>query len=247
MHLKQLKLAGFKSFVDPTTVPFSSQLIAVVGPNGCGKSNIIDAIRWVMGESSAKNLRGDTMVDVIFNGSTSRKSIGQASVELVFDNTMGRLGGPYASYQEISVKRLVTRQGDSFYYLNGSRCRRRDITDVFLGTGAGPRSYSIIGQDTISRLVEARPEELRVFLEEAAGVSKYKERRRETLQRITHTRENLERVADIREELAKQLQRLERQAAAAEKYTLLKQNERLCKAENAFVRYLKNRLKSSLL
>lgn len=231
MHLKQLKLAGFKSFVDPTTVPFLSQLIAVVGPNGCGKSNIIDAIRWVMGESSAKNLRGESMVDVIFNGSTSRKSIGQASVELIFDNSLGRLGGPYASYQEISVKRLVTREGDSFYFLNGSRCRRRDITDIFLGTGAGPRSYSIIGQDTISRLVEARPEELRVYLEEAAGVSKYKERRRETLQRIAHTRENLARVADIRDELAKQLQRLERQATAAEKYTLLKQNERLYKTE----------------
>ena len=231
MHLKQLKLAGFKSFVDPTVVPFSSQLIAVVGPNGCGKSNIIDAVRWVMGESSAKNLRGESMVDVIFNGSTTRKSIGQASVELVFDNSMGRLIGPYASYQEIAVKRLVTRDGDSFYYLNGSRCRRRDITDIFLGTGAGARSYSIIGQDTISRLIEARPEDLRAYLEEAAGVSKYKERRRETLQRIGHTRENLARVADIRDELAKQLLRLERQSLAAEHYKSLKHDERLYKSE----------------
>lgn len=231
MHLKQLKLAGFKSFVDPTVIPFSSQLIAVVGPNGCGKSNIIDAVRWVMGESSAKHLRGESMADVIFNGSTQRKSLGQASVELVFDNSMGRLTGPYASYQEIVVKRLVTRDGDSFYFLNGSRCRRRDITDIFLGTGAGARSYSIIGQDTISRLIEARPEELRAYLEEAAGVSKYKERRRETLQRIHQTRDNLSRLADIRDELAKQLVRLERQAQAAERYTQFKHEERLCKAE----------------
>lgn len=231
MHLKQLKLAGFKSFVDPTIVPFSSQLIAVVGPNGCGKSNIIDAIRWVMGESSAKNLRGESMVDVIFNGSTTRKSIGQASVELVFDNSMGRLLGPYASYQEIAVKRLLTRDGQSFYYLNGSRCRRRDITDIFLGTGAGARSYSIIGQNTISRLVEAHPDELRAYLEEAAGVSKYKDRRRETLQRIQQTRDNLSRVADIRGELGQQLKRLERQASAAERYKSLKQESRLCKAE----------------
>ena len=231
MHLKQLKLAGFKSFVEPTIVPFQSQLVAVVGPNGCGKSNIIDAVRWVMGESSAKNLRGESMIDVIFNGSSHRKPIGQASVELVFDNSLGRLTGPYASYQEIAVKRLVTRDGDSFYYLNGSRCRRRDITDIFLGTGAGARGYSIIGQDTISRLIEARPEELRAYLEEAAGVSKYKERRRETLQRIHHTRENLARVADIRDELEKQLLRLERQAKAAERYTSLKQAARSCKAD----------------
>jgi chromosome segregation protein len=231
MHLKQLKLAGFKSFVDLTIVPFSSQLIAVVGPNGCGKSNIIDAIRWVMGESSAKNLRGESMVDVIFNGSSTRKSVGQASVELVFDNSMGRLLGPYASYQEIAVKRLLTRDGQSFYYLNGSRCRRRDITDIFLGTGAGSRSYSIIGQNTISRIVEAHPDDLRAYLEEAAGVSKYKDRRRETMQRIAQTRENLSRVADIRGELGQQLKRLERQAAAAERYKSLKQEGRLCKAE----------------
>ncbi|WED43222.1 chromosome segregation protein SMC [Legionella cardiaca] len=231
MQLKELKLAGFKSFVDLTVVPFPSQLVAVVGPNGCGKSNVIDAVRWVMGESSAKNLRGESMTDVIFNGSTNRKAVGQASVELVFDNSLGRLTGQYGSYQEISVKRVVTRDGESYYYLNGSRCRRRDITDIFLGTGAGARGYSIIGQGTISRIVEARPEELRAYLEEAAGVSKYKERRRETLVRINHTRENLARVADIRDELDKQLQRLERQAKAAERYKVLKAEERLYKAE----------------
>lgn len=231
MHLKQLKLAGFKSFVDPTVVYFPSQLVAVVGPNGCGKSNIIDAVRWVMGESSARNLRGESMTDVIFNGSSNRKPVGQASVELIFDNSLGRLTGPFASYGEIAVKRVVTRDGDSSYYLNGSRCRRKDITDIFLGTGAGARGYSIIGQGTISQLIEARPEDLRVFLEEAAGVSKYKERRKETLQRIAHTRENLTRVADIRDELDKQLQRLERQAKAAERYLILKDEEQLCRAE----------------
>ncbi len=231
MQLKQLKLSGFKSFVDPTVVPFSSQLVAVVGPNGCGKSNIIDAVRWVMGEGSAKTLRGGSMVDVIFNGSSQRKSIGQASVELVFDNNSGRFSGQYASYQEISIKRLVTRDGESSYFLNGGRCRRRDITDLFLGTGAGTRGYSIIGQNTISQIVEAKPEDLRAYLEEAAGVSKYKERRRETLQRIQQTRENLARVSDICRELESQLQRLERQASAASKYKSLKQDERECKSD----------------
>jgi chromosome segregation protein len=231
MHLTQLKLSGFKSFVLPTVIPFNGQLVGIVGPNGCGKSNIIDAVRWVMGESSAKNLRGGTMADVIFNGSSDRKSVGQASVELVFDNRMGRLTGPYASYQEISLKRVVTRDGESSYFLNGSRCRRRDITDIFLGTGASARGYSIIGQDSISRLIEARPEELREFLEEAAGVSKYKERRRETMLRINQTRENLTRVADILQELMQQLQRLERQASAAKKYMVLKEDERLYQAE----------------
>ncbi|AHE66136.1 RecF/RecN/SMC N terminal domain protein [Legionella oakridgensis ATCC 33761 = DSM 21215] len=231
MHLKQLKLAGFKSFVEPTVIPFPSQLVAIVGPNGCGKSNIIDAVRWVMGESSAKSLRGESMTDVIFNGSSHRKPIGQASVELIFDNSLGRLTGQYGSYQEIAVKRVVTRDGDSSYYLNGIRCRRKDINDIFLGTGAGARGYAIIGQNMITSLIEARPEELRVYLEEAAGVSKYKERRRETLQRITHTRENLERVADICEELSKQLSRLERQAKMAESFKLLKEKERLYKAE----------------
>nr|WP_233588833.1 chromosome segregation protein SMC [Legionella septentrionalis] len=231
MRLKQLKLAGFKSFVDPTVVPFSSELVAIVGPNGCGKSNIIDAVRWVMGESSAKSLRGESMTDVIFNGSANRKPVGQASVELIFDNSLGRLTGQYAAYQEISVKRLVTRDGDSAYFLNGSRCRRRDISDIFLGTGAGAKGYAIIGQDMISRLVEARPDDLKAYIEEAAGVSKYKERRRETLQRISHTRENLDRVADIREELGKQLLRLERQAKTAQRFKALKEKERLYKAE----------------
>jgi chromosome segregation protein len=231
MHLKQLKLAGFKSFVDPTVIPFPSQLVAVVGPNGCGKSNIIDAVRWVMGESSAKNLRGESMSDVIFNGSSQRKAVGQASIELTFDNSLGKLAGQYASYQEIAVKRVVTRDGESAYFLNGSRCRRRDITDIFLGTGAGARGYSIIGQGTISRIIEARPEELRTFFEEASGISKYKERRRETQTRIAHTRENLARIADIRDELAKLLQRLERQAKAAERYKTLKAEERLYKTE----------------
>ncbi len=231
MRLRQLKLAGFKSFVDSIVIPFPSQLVGVVGPNGCGKSNIIDAVRWVMGESHAKNLRGESMVDVIFKGATTRKSVGQAFVELTFDNQLGRLTGPYASYQEIAVKRLVTRDGESTFFLNGTRCRRRDVTDIFLGTGAGPRSYSIIGQDTISRLIESRPEDLRGYLEEAAGISKYKDRRRETLQRIALTRENLSRVADIQAELTKQLARLERQAHAAIRYKELKQQERQCRVE----------------
>ncbi|MGQ3888424.1 chromosome segregation protein SMC [Legionella sp. CNM-1927-20] len=231
MHLRQLKLAGFKSFVEPITIPFPSHLVAVVGPNGCGKSNIIDAVRWVLGESSAKTLRGESLTDVIFNGSTNRKAVGQASAELIFDNSLGRLGGQYSNYQEIAIKRLVTRAGESFYFLNGTRCRRRDITDLFLGTGAGARQYSIIGQGTVSRLIEAQPEELRAHLEEAAGISKYKERRRETVTRINHTRENLARVSDIRDELAKQLQRLERQAKAAAHYQELKHLERTYKAE----------------
>ena len=180
MRLKKIKLSGFKSFVDPTTIPMPSNLIGIVGPNGCGKSNVIDAVRWVMGESSAKHLRGDSMADVIFNGAAGRKPVGHAFVELVFDNSLGSLGGEYASYAEISIKRQVSRDGQSTYFLNGARCRRKDITDIFLGTGLGPRSYAIIEQGTISRLIEAKPEELRIFLEEAAGISKYKERRRET-------------------------------------------------------------------
>lgn len=226
MRLKSIKLAGFKSFVDPTTVSFPSNLCAVVGPNGCGKSNIIDAVRWVMGESSAKNLRGEQMTDVIFNGSTNRKPLGQASVELIFDNSDHTVQGEYAGYNEISVRRVVTSDAQSSYYLNATRCRRRDITDLFLGTGLGPRSYSIIEQGMISRLIESKPEELRVFIEEAAGISKYKERRRETENRIKRTKENLERLADIRDELDRQLQHLQRQAASAEKYRELKQEER---------------------
>ena len=238
MRLSKLKLSGFKSFVDPTTVEFPSQLSGVVGPNGCGKSNTIDAVRWVMGESSAKHLRGESMADVIFNGSTGRKPVGQATVELVFDNNEGRLGGEYANFSEISIKRTVTRDGQSTYHLNGTRCRRRDITDIFLGTGLGPRSYAIIEQGTISRLIEAKPEELRVYLEEAAGISKYKERRRETQNRIKHTRENLERLSDLRDELEKQLARLKRQANTAEKYKVLREEERLLKAQLTALRWL---------
>jgi chromosome segregation protein len=226
MRLKSIKLAGFKSFVDPTTVNFPSNLCAVVGPNGCGKSNIIDAVRWVMGESSAKNLRGESMTDVIFNGSSSRKPVGQASVELIFDNSERRITGEYAGFTEISVRRVVNSDAQSTYLLNGTKCRRRDITDLFLGTGLGPRSYSIIEQGMVSRLIESRPEDLRIFIEEAAGISKYKERRKETESRISRTRENLERLTDIREELERQLQHLQRQAKAAEKYREFKQEER---------------------
>ena len=231
MRLSRIKLAGFKSFVDPTTVTLASQRVGIVGPNGCGKSNVIDAVRWVMGESSARNLRGDAMTDVIFNGSSARKPVGQASIELIFDNSEGRAGGQYAQYGEISVRRQLNRDGQSIYALNGSRCRRRDITDLFLGTGLGPRSYAIIEQGTISRLIEARPEELRVFLEEAAGISKYKERRRETENRIRHTRENLERLTDLREEVERQLVHLQRQAKTAERYRELKEEERRIEAQ----------------
>jgi chromosome segregation protein len=237
MRLERIKLAGFKSFVDPTTVQFPSHLVGVVGPNGCGKSNVIDAVRWVMGEMSAKTLRGESMADVIFNGSTGRKPVGTATIELIFDNADGSAGGQYAQYGQISVKRQVSRDGQSSYFLNGVRCRRRDITDLFLGTGLGPRSYSIIEQGMISRLVEARPEDLRIYLEEAAGISKYKERRRETESRIAQTRENLARLSDLREEVGKQLQHLERQAATAEKYRLLKAEERQVRAELLALRW----------
>ncbi len=232
MRLSKIKLAGFKSFVDPTTIELPKNLTGIVGPNGCGKSNVIDAVRWVMGESSAKHLRGASMDDVIFNGSSARKPVDKAAVELIFDNSEGKLGGQYANYAEISVKREVTREGGSKYSLNGTRCRRRDVADLFLGTGLGPRSYAIIEQGMISRLIEAKPEELRNFLEEAAGISKYKERRRETETRIRHTRENLERLSDLREEIDKQLTRLQRQSRSAERYKELKQNEREFKAEH---------------
>ncbi len=231
MRLKNIKLAGFKSFVDPTVVPFPSNLCGIVGPNGCGKSNIVDAIRWVMGETSAKYLRGESMADVIFNGSSARKPVGQASVELHFDNSEGKLVGEYAKYTDIALKRTVTRDGQSNYYLNGTKCRRKDIIDIFLGTGLGSRSYSVIEQGMISRFIEAKPEELRIFLEEAAGVSKYKERRRETETRLRHTRENLERLHDVREEIDKQLEKLDRQAKAAEKYKIYKEEERQVKAQ----------------
>ena len=237
MRLKCIRLAGFKSFVDPTTVNFPSNMAAVVGPNGCGKSNIIDAVRWVMGESSAKNLRGESMTDVIFNGSTSRKPVSQASIELVFDNSDGTLVGEYASYAEISIRRKVTRDSQNSYYLNGTKCRRRDITDIFLGTGLGPRSYSIIEQGMISKLIEAKPEDLRNFIEEAAGISKYKERRRDTENRIRRTHENLARLTDLRDELGRQLERLQRQAQAAEKYQEYKAEERQLKAQLSALRW----------
>ena len=237
MRLKSIKLAGFKSFVDPTTVPFPSNMTAVVGPNGCGKSNIIDAVRWVMGESSAKYLRGESMADVIFNGSSARKPVGQASIELIFDNSDGTAPGEFARFNEISVRRRVSREGQSDYFMNGAKCRRRDITDLFLGTGLGPRSYAIIEQGMISRLIEAKPEELRVYIEEAAGISKYKERRRETENRIRRTQENLERLTDLRDELGRQLQHLQRQAQAAERYKELKATERQYKAELTVLRW----------
>ncbi len=237
MRLKCIRLAGFKSFVDPTTVSFPGNMSAVVGPNGCGKSNIIDAVRWVMGESSAKNLRGESMADVIFNGSTTRKPVSQASIELVFDNSDRTLVGEFAAFNEISIRRRVTREGQSQYFLNGAKCRRRDITDIFLGTGLGPRSYAIIEQGMISRLIEARPEDLRNFLEEAAGISRYKERRRETEGRIRRTHENLERLTDLREELERQIDRLHRQAQAAEQYQLLKAEERELRAQLTALRW----------
>ncbi|MBI2969819.1 MAG: chromosome segregation protein SMC, partial [Gammaproteobacteria bacterium] len=231
MRLRKIKLAGFKSFVDPTTLIIPGNLVGIVGPNGCGKSNIIDAVTWVMGESSAKHLRGENLTDVIFNGSNLRQPVGQASVELVFDNSENKVGGQYSSYNEISIRRQITREGISIYFLNGARCRRKDIQSLFLGTGLGPRSYAIIEQGMISRLIEAKPEELRSFIEEAAGISRYRERRRETEHRIRHTRENLNRLNDIREELAKQLAHLQRQAKAAERYQALKQEERRYKSE----------------
>ncbi len=240
MRLKKIKLAGFKSFVDPTTIPFPGDMTAIVGPNGCGKSNVIDAVRWVLGESSAKNLRGDAMTDVIFNGSSARKPVGQCSVELVFDNSSGRIAGEYAQYNELAVRRLVTRDAQSHYFLNGTKCRRRDITDLFLGTGLGPRSYAIIEQGMISRLIESKPQELRVFIEEAAGISKYKERRRETENRIRHTQDNLERLEDVRGELGRQLEKLQRQAAAAQRYKALKASERKLKSELSALRWLKH-------
>jgi len=247
MRLKKIKLAGFKSFVDPTTIPFPDDMTAVVGPNGCGKSNVIDAVRWVLGESSAKNLRGDSMTDVIFNGSTARKPVSQCSVELVFDNSSGRIQGEYAGYNELSVKRIVTKEAQSSYLLNNTKCRRRDVTDIFLGTGLGPRSYAIIEQGMISRLIESKPQELRVFIEEAAGVSKYKERRRETETRIRHTKENLERLEDVRGELGQQLEKLQRQATTAKRYKELKQSERRYKAELAAIRWLQHSKKIETL
>jgi chromosome segregation protein len=231
MRLTKVKLAGFKSFVDPTTVQFPSNLTGVVGPNGCGKSNVIDAVRWVMGELSARHLRGDSMTDVIFNGSSARKPVGNASVELVFDNSDGKISGVYASYNEVSLKRVVARDGTSSYFINSARCRRKDITTLFLGTGLGARSYAIIEQGMISRVIEARSEDMRAFVEEAAGISRYKERRRETEARVSDTRENLERLQDVRDEIEKQIRHLQRQATTARKYQDLKNEERRLGAE----------------
>jgi len=231
MRLSTIKLSGFKSFVDPTTLHLPTNMTGVVGPNGCGKSNIIDAVRWVMGESSASRLRGDSLTDVIFSGSSARKPVSQATVELIFDNSDHTIAGEFAAFNEISVKRQVSRDGQSNYYLNGTKCRRRDITDLFLGTGLGPRSYSIIEQGMISQIIEARPEDLRVYLEEAAGISKYKERRKETETRIRHTRENLDRLNDLREEIGKQLEHLKRQAKQAEQYQGLQEERRVKDAE----------------
>jgi chromosome segregation protein len=231
MRLTKIKLAGFKSFVDPTQVSFPSNLTGVVGPNGCGKSNVIDAVRWVMGELSAKHLRGENMADVVFNGSAARKPVGTASVELVFDNSDGKIGGPYANYNEISLKRQVSRDGSSGYFINSARCRRKDITNLFLGTGLGSRSYAIIEQGMISRVIEAKSDDMRAFVEEAAGISRYKERRKETESRIKETRENLERLQDVRDEIEKQIRHLQRQAATARRYQAFKETERRLTAE----------------
>ena len=218
MRLSHIKLSGFKSFVDPTHIALPGQLVGIVGPNGCGKSNVIDALRWVLGESRASALRGESMQDVIFNGSGKRKPVSRASVELIFDNSLGKAAGQWSSYAEIAIKRVLQRDGDSNYYINNQHVRRKDITDIFLGTGLGARAYAIIEQGMISRIIEAKPEELRIFLEEAAGVSKYRDRRRETELRIGDTRENLLRVDDIRLELEKQLAHLTEQAEVAKQF-----------------------------
>lgn len=231
MRLTRLKLAGFKSFVDATTLHLQGQRVGIVGPNGCGKSNVMESIRWVLGESSAREMRGDSMQDVIFNGSANRKPVSRASVELIFDNSLGGASGEWSRYAEISVKRVIERERGSSYYINNTPVRRRDVADLFLGTGLGGRAYAIIGQNTISRIVEAKPEELRVFLEEAAGISKYKERRRETELRLRDTRENLLRVEDIRQEIDKQIVRLEAQAAITQQYHRLQDELKLARGQ----------------
>ena len=231
MRLSSLKLSGFKSFADSSTLQFKDNRTAVVGPNGCGKSNVIDAIRWVMGESSARQLRGGSMQDVIFTGTAKRKPVGMASVELRFENTYGKLGGAYNAYTELAVRRQVNRDGKSEYFLNGTKCRRRDITDIFLGTGLGPRSYAIIEQGMINRLVDAKPDEMRVYIEEAAGVSRYQARRRETMQHLEHTTQNLSRLDDIASELKSQLKTLKRQAETAIQYKALETEIRTLKIE----------------
>ena len=235
MQLKHIKLAGFKSFVDPTKISFPTNMVGVVGPNGCGKSNVIDAVRWVLGELSAKNLRGESMVDVIFNGSENRKASGQCSIELLFDNSSAKIGGEYASFNEVSIKRVMTRDAQSDYFINNTKCRRKDVQDIFLGTGLGPSSYAIIEQGMVSKLVSAKPDELRTHIEEAAGVSKYRERRKETESRIKRTRENLSRVKDIRDEIGRLIKRLENQAKAAEKYNLLKKDKAKLELDKAIL------------
>ena len=221
MRLTHIKLSGFKSFTDPTTIHVPGQLVAVIGPNGCGKSNVIDAVRWVLGEASAKQLRGESMQDVIFNGAATRRPAPRASVELVFDNSDHSLQGAWGQYAEVSIKRQLTRQGESTYFINNQTVRRRDITDLFLGTGVGARGYAVIEQGMISRIIEARPEELRAYIEEAAGMSKYKERRKETEGRLKDTREHLQRLGDLQNELARQVEKLEKQAETAERYKSL--------------------------
>ena len=231
MRLSKIKLSGFKTFVEPTTLTLPTNLVGIVGPNGCGKSNVIDAVRWVLGESSAKYLRGESMSDVIFNGSASRKPVSNASIELFFDNSEKKIVGEFAKYNEISTRRVITRDGQSEYYLNGTKCRRKDITSLFLGTGLGPRSYAIVQQAMISSLIEAKPDEMRVFLEEASGISKYKQKRKETESRIKNTRENLNRLNDLKEEIDKQIKRLKKQARDAEKYKELKGREKEIEGE----------------
>ena len=235
MQLKHIKLSGFKSFVDPTKISFPTNMVGVVGPNGCGKSNVIDAVRWVLGELSAKNLRGESMVDVIFNGSENRKASGQCSIELLFDNSSAKIGGEYSSFNEVSIKRLMNRDAHSDYFINNTKCRRKDVQDIFLGTGLGPSSYAIIEQGMVSKLVSAKPDELRTHIEEAAGVSKYRERRRETESRIKRTKENLSRVKDIRDEIGRTIKRLENQAKSAEKYNSLKKTKTKLELEKAIL------------
>ena len=233
MQLKHIKLSGFKSFVDPTKISFPTNMVGVVGPNGCGKSNVIDAVRWVLGELSAKNLRGDSMVDVIFNGSENRKASGQSSIALLFDNSSGKIGGEFVSFNEVSIKREMTRDAKSNYFINNTKCRRKDVQDIFLGTGLS--SYAIIEQGMVSRLVSSKPDELRAHLEEAAGVSKYKERRKETESRIKRTKENLSRVKDIKDEIGRLIKRLQNQAKAAEKYNLLKDEKSKLELDKAIL------------
>ena len=224
MYLKSIKVAGFKSFADLQVINFDHPFTCIVGPNGCGKSNIIDAVKWVIGESSAKNLRGSQLTDVIFNGSTSRKPQGMAKVELIFDNSQGRLLGQWSAFKEISLSRVLYRDGQSHYYLNQTRCRRKDIIDLFLGTGLGPRSYAIIEQGMVNKFIDAKPMEMRLQIEEAAGVSKYKEKRKETFQKLEEAQENLDRLSDRREEIEKRVKSLQKQSEQAKKYQELKES-----------------------